>query len=313
MLGVMNEKPLVSIVCTTYNQEKYIIQTLDGIISQCCDFKYEIIVHDDASSDSTVSIVKDYEKRYPELIKAIYQIDNQYSIERIRPFESCISIASGKYIAICEGDDYWVDANKLQAQVDLLENHEDIALVHSNCYDLDNDSSHLSKSGVPKSDVDFHSLVKVNSIRTMTIMVRKNDVKQYLDENRKIIANWMLADWPLWLYLSTKGKVFKLEAYTSVYRVLNNSASHFISRAGYYAFANDTLIARKHIIEKYALNDTAAWRILADSFVLKAIYPYDFQNKELVEHSSILFKMIYSLSKFFPLYKLHMLKNRKNS
>jgi glycosyltransferase involved in cell wall biosynthesis len=113
----------VSIICTTFNHEKYISTALDGFLSQRTNFPFEIIVHDDASADGTRSIVAAYAKRYPRLVKPIFQTENQYSKGGFKPAFFAMKLATGSFFAICEGDDYWIDRNKLQMQIDALETH----------------------------------------------------------------------------------------------------------------------------------------------------------------------------------------------
>ncbi len=122
--------PLVSVSVITYNHEKYIRQCLDGILMQDVNFPYEILVHDDASPDGTADIIREYEMKYPGIIKPIYQTENQYSQGKtVSKFNW--DRARGKYLAFCEGDDYWTDPGKLQKQVDFLETHpEYIATAH---------------------------------------------------------------------------------------------------------------------------------------------------------------------------------------
>src|SRR5690554_6640453 len=121
--------PLVSICCATFNQASFISQAIESFLSQKTSFKFEIIIHDDASTDGTASIVKKYEQEHPNLIKAIYQKKNQYS-QGIKPWPNFVfPIARGKYIALCEGDDYWTDPFKLQKQVDFLEANMDVSLT----------------------------------------------------------------------------------------------------------------------------------------------------------------------------------------
>ncbi len=112
---------MVSIVCDAYNHEKYIADALEGFVMQKTNFAFEILVHDDASTDRTAEIIRDYEKRYPNLIKPIYETENLYSkqdgsLERIQ-----FGRVKGKYTAMCEGDDYWTDPLKLQKQFDAME------------------------------------------------------------------------------------------------------------------------------------------------------------------------------------------------
>lgn len=113
--------PIVSVICTTYNQKDYIEKALSSIVSQKTSFLFEVIVHDDASTDGTSDIIKEFEREYPELVKPIYEFENQYS-QGINIFlECCLPYCNGKYIAICEGDDYWIDDHKLQKQYDIME------------------------------------------------------------------------------------------------------------------------------------------------------------------------------------------------
>jgi len=116
----------VSIICNTFNHEDYIKDALNGFVMQKCNFKYEILIHDDASTDETPSIIREYQKKYPEIIFPIYQTENQYSkkISITKTYQ--IPRAKGKYIAICEGDDFWTDEYKLQKQYDAMEKHPNI-------------------------------------------------------------------------------------------------------------------------------------------------------------------------------------------
>lgn len=118
----MNDDIMVSIYCMAYNHEKYIRQTFEGFLKQNTDFKYEVIVHDDASTDKTAEIIREYEEKYPDIFKAIYQKENQYS-KGIKVFDTFIApVIKGRYVAVCEGDDFWTDAEKLKLQVEFWKN-----------------------------------------------------------------------------------------------------------------------------------------------------------------------------------------------
>ena len=113
-------------MCNAYNHEQYIRSALEGFVMQKTTFPYEVLVHDDASTDKTADIIREYQKKYPEIIKPIYETENQYSkgdgsLDRIQ-----YGRVKGKYIALCEGDDYWTDPLKLQKQYDVLESNPDI-------------------------------------------------------------------------------------------------------------------------------------------------------------------------------------------
>lgn len=116
----------VSVICNAFNHEKYIEDALQGFVSQNTSFSFEILIHDDASTDKTASIIKKYEELYPELIKPIYQKENQYSqgVNITNTFQ--LPRAKGKYVALCEGDDYWINRDKLQMQYDEMEKNPDI-------------------------------------------------------------------------------------------------------------------------------------------------------------------------------------------
>lgn len=113
----------VSVVCNAYNHEAYIRDALEGFVMQKTTFPFEVLVHDDASTDNTASIIREYEAKYPEIIKPIYETENQYSKNDGSLGRIQYGRVKGKYIAICEGDDYWTDPLKLQKQYDCLEAH----------------------------------------------------------------------------------------------------------------------------------------------------------------------------------------------
>lgn len=126
----MNEdrKPLVSILCITYNHERYIGDAIEGFLKQETDFSFEIIVQDDASIDKTADIIREYEKKYPKIIKPIYNKENQYSKCPSSIILPLLKASKGKYIAFCEGDDYWTDPLKLQKQIKEMKKHPECLL-----------------------------------------------------------------------------------------------------------------------------------------------------------------------------------------
>lgn len=127
----MPKEIMVSIECTSYNHEDFIAEALDSMLMQRTDFAYEILIHDDASTDRTAEIIRSYEQKYPEIIKPIYQTENQYSKDVLVELFN-LERAKGKYMAVCEGDDYWTDPYKLQKQVDYMEAHPECSMcVHA--------------------------------------------------------------------------------------------------------------------------------------------------------------------------------------
>ena len=123
------EQIKVSVLCVAYNHEPFIEDAITGFLMQETNFAFEVIIHDDASTDSTADIIREYQARYPSIIKPIYQTENQYSKGRFKPTLYMQKVVKGKFMAICEGDDYWIAANKLQKQLDICEKDRSISFV----------------------------------------------------------------------------------------------------------------------------------------------------------------------------------------
>lgn len=124
-------RPMVSVVCTAFNQDAYIDDAIKGFLIQETTFPFEVIIHDDASTDRTADKIRAFQQRYPNIIKGIYQRENQHSKGR-RPLLHTFQMSCGKYIAICEGDDFWISETKLQRQYEAMVEHPDISIcIHS--------------------------------------------------------------------------------------------------------------------------------------------------------------------------------------
>lgn len=171
----MNDKlPLLSIVCPTYNHERFIAQTLDGFVMQKTRFRFEIIVHDDASTDGTAARVKQYEAKYPDLFSNIYQTENQFSKEISNVMRNIMSAARGKYIALCEGDDYWTDAYKLEKQVSFLEQNPDFIATFHNVSTIDDSNRFVENVYLEsrKSDMTIDDLGAGDYLKTCSLVFR---------------------------------------------------------------------------------------------------------------------------------------------
>lgn len=129
------KNPFVSISCITYNQENYIANTIEYFLNQNVDFHVEILIHDDASTDNTQNIIKEYTAKYPHIIKPVLQKENQFS-KGARCIHATYNFnrSKGKYVGTCEGDDYWIDPNKLRKQVEFLEANKDFSLCSHEVY-----------------------------------------------------------------------------------------------------------------------------------------------------------------------------------
>ena len=221
----MEERPLVSIHCLTFNQAPYIRQCLDGFVIQKTNFPFEAIVHDDASTDGTAEIIKEYAEKYPNIIKPILEKENQYTKIGFSGIEQLMSEKEqGKYIAICEGDDYWTDSHKLQKQVDFLESHPDYGLHYTQAYQLNQQTGEKTIGWAKQSDFE-HAILTDSPIITLCACYRK----ELLDDYETVVQpkkDWLMSDYPKWLYIAQKSNILFDPAITGVYRQLTESASH---------------------------------------------------------------------------------------
>lgn len=219
----------VSICCLAYNHELYITDCLEGILKQKTTFIFELLIHDDASTDRTAEIIREYEKKYPEIIKPIYQTENQYSKSKGVSVKFQFPRVKGKYISICEGDDYWTDSYKLQKQFDFLEKNEDYGLVYTE-YDtlyqstqkIDENCFKRITASYPNTFEDF--LINSWFIPPVTWFFRSSILDQFYLNFK---SSYVVGDLPLLLTVSAYYKVGYLNDSTAIYRVLKSSASHF--------------------------------------------------------------------------------------
>ena len=209
----------ISIICNAYNHAKYIRDTLDGFVMQKTDFKFEILIHDDASTDETADIIREYEAKYPDIIKPIYQKENQYSKDVWITDVFQLRRSKGKYIALCEGDDYWTDPDKLQKQYDALESHPDVDIcVHASTLINASDGS-VNGTVDHGSEMTIIPVEKViegggSFVSTNSILVRR----EILTERRKFVDVCPL-DYTYQISGSLKGGMLYLPDNMSVYRV----------------------------------------------------------------------------------------------
>ena len=230
---------VVSIWCLAYNHEKYIRTALEGFVMQKTNFKYEIIIHDDASTDRTTEIIKEYELKYPDIIKPIYSKENKYSKGADRIHSELLKKSNGRYIAYCEGDDYWIDENKLQTQVNILESNNDVVLCTHKVECVKENDDVLGKF-IP----NFNSKEKINQNNFAKIIFNKNTYPfhtcSYLLKREvllsEIFQNLMHAQHynaDMWIMLTTLslGNVYYIDKVMSRRRMLtdNNYNNRFNS------------------------------------------------------------------------------------
>lgn len=215
----MKEEIKVSIICNVFNHEKYIRDALEGFVSQKTSFLFEVLIHDDASTDRSADIIHEYEVNYPDLIKPIYQTQNQYSRGGgiTRRFQT--PRARGKYIAICEGDDYWTDQYKLQKQYDFLENNPEYSMCTCSAVWLDMRTmkqENLCATATDR-DVELEEIILEPNGRVFqyaSIFARCEVFRTLPEWTRK----FRVGDLPLEMYAATCGKIRMLADSMVVYR-----------------------------------------------------------------------------------------------
>ena len=223
--GEKDTRPImVSIRCSTYNHERYIRDALEGFVMQKANFRFEAIVHDDVSTDGTAAIIREYAEKYPDIIKPIYETENQYSKHDGSLNRIMNAHMRGKYIAVCEGDDYWTDPYKLQKQVDFLENNPGFTMVwHDACVET---NGKIIKQ-LNRYDKDCESAISeiiFNGglfIPTASILVKKDMLVNLPDISVR-------CDYTIQMYSAYMGKVYYMKDPMCVYRY--NSAGSWTSR-----------------------------------------------------------------------------------
>ncbi len=277
-----NNKLLVSINCITFNHEKYIKEALESFLMQKTNFEYEILIHDDASTDNTADIIRKYEKKYPDIIKPIYQEENQYSkkVNISKNFQ--YPRAKGKYIAICEGDDYWTDPNKLQKQVDFLESNPEFGFVHCNFDKLYNKTGRIRKSANYINAKRFSSqdqifigmLLNTYSIGTLTVMARKDLlIESYGSID---LSTHLMGDLPTWLEISQKTKFHFIQDSVGAYRKVSGSASN--TESTYHQFIDSGLRIRLEFAKRNSVSNRIV-EILEKSYY-KNLFVLAFRSKD---------------------------------
>lgn len=217
----------VSVYCLVYNHEKYLRDALEGFVKQKTTFKYEVFVHDDASTDGSAEIIKEYATKYPNIIKPIFQKQNQYS-QKVKIVKTFIyPHISGKYIAACEGDDYWTDEYKLQYQYEVMEAHPECSICshYARVVEMDNkalvrfspDKRYNACEGV--MDKELQMDISMNDMFQLSSDFMRRSVYDKYTENRPEFANKMLVgDTPLLLFFAKYGSLYFIDREMSVYR-----------------------------------------------------------------------------------------------
>ena len=210
---------MVTIRCCTFNHEPYIRDCLEGFVMQKTNFRFEAIVHDDASTDGTAAIIKEYAVKYPDIIKPILETENQYSKHDGSLGRIMNEHTHGKYVAYCEGDDYWIDPLKLQKQVDFLESHPDYSMCWTNAYIETNGKKEPYKRYPKDQQSPMEDIIEKGGdfIPTCSIVVRTACYFAMPQEAK----GYFCGDYPLQMWCAYYGKVYYIKNLTCVYRFMS--------------------------------------------------------------------------------------------
>jgi glycosyltransferase involved in cell wall biosynthesis len=210
----------VSICTITYNHGSYIKEAIESFLNQKTDFEYEIIISDDCSTDNTLDIIESYALKNPGKFRIIKHDQN---IGMIPNFKEAIDACRGDYVAICEGDDYWIDMNKLQRQVDILDSHPEYSICFHKArllFDRVEPFDFGDINAVTKEVSSFTDLVNGNYIHTPTVVYRNHLFGKYPEKFLK----YKFGDWPLHLLNAEKGNIYFIPEELAVYRITNAGA-----------------------------------------------------------------------------------------
>lgn len=238
-LDKMENLPLLSVCMVSYNQEQYIKEALDSVLIQKTNFKYEVIISDDCSKDNTLAILTEYKNKYPNIVKVVTGEKNLgYPNNQRRSLEN----AKGKYIALCDGDDYWTDAYKLQKQVDYLESHPECAICFHNVMHI-YDGTTSGRSLL--NPLDFPSDLTAEDVISRKWFLATNS--EVFRRDYLFFPEWwdsvLHIDYVLNLLVSFKGNLHYMPDVMSVYRhtSISVNAQHSDGEWGYMLFHSKTM------------------------------------------------------------------------
>lgn len=273
------DNPMVSILTVTFNHDKYIKDALNSFLKQETSFPFEIIVHDDASQDNTKKIVKEYEAKFPHIIKPIYQKENQYSKGITNPACFILPKTKGRYIAVCDGDDYWTGTSKLEQQVTFLEKNKKYSMVYHNSYVVDENSN-------------------------ITVKKRSTNLKDYNQEEMLLGEGFILTNTMMFRnFASSVWKDFSLK-YAKMYNG-DMALIHKLGFIGECKYMDDVDYAA------YRVHSNGVWSSINETTKLQNMYQSKIKiKKNLNSFPKIQKKMSAIISKHFAVSLTRIMKQK---
>jgi glycosyltransferase involved in cell wall biosynthesis len=284
---VNTENILVSVICDVYNHEPYLRDCLEGFVMQQTNFQYEILIHDDASTDNSVKIIQEYVDKYPHLFKPIYQTVNQYSqgVGIWRDIQ--MPRANGKYIAICEGDDYWTDPLKLQKQVDFMETNPEYGLCYTDYNRLEDATQTLTESMFERQmqyrPISYEQhLLKPGYLAPMTWLYRHELMNLIAKAN--VHTDGTYAYMLEFLYNS---KVAYIPQVTAVYRSHAGSTSSPIGDKALFRYTIGVFRTQIHYTQKYSCSEELKHKVLMRGYLSKLPIAIMAENEDFLREAKM--------------------------
>lgn len=253
---------MVSVCCLAFNHEKYLRQCIEGFVRQKTTFPFEVLIHDDASTDGTTYIILEYQRKYPQIIKPIFQKENQHNKGKRLPDiyrEFIYPRVSGKYIAYCEGDDFWKSENKLQMQFEVMESHSECNLCLHKVRTTSEDGKPAKETypGVPvtegwiEQDAFLKGLTDGRFFHTSSFMCRTEMIQELCREIPAFYKISYVDDVPLLLYAGVRGGIYYIDEELTCYR--RNSIGSWTENRE--KNINKIIAFKKEIIQMYEYYD----------------------------------------------------------
>lgn len=283
-------EPLVSVSMITYNHAAYIAQAIEEVLQQTTNFPFELVIGEDCSTDGTREIVFEYQKKHPNIIRVIASNNNVGAMKNgLRNVKAC----RGKYIAFCEGDDYWQSPHKLQKQADYLESHPKCGLVFSDYDFYYNKTKKIAKrvnysKGIrPPMNLTIEQAIGPEGgvIRTCTIMVRKTLLEQVIEGDPYLHQNemFLMGDIQLFAELTLISEVSYLPESLATYRIHDESATRSRDQRKTALFCKSACEIKLYLCNKHKLSEHIQREVELDWCESSLRVAFHTRNKELAD------------------------------
>lgn len=293
----MNKKPLVTITCVAYNEADYIRRTLDGFVMQKTNFPFIALVHDDVSTDNTAEIIMEYAQKYPDIIVPIIDKENLFSQKKLEStMNQHIAKTECKYVAICEGDDWWIDPYKLQKQVDYMESHPDCVMCYTDCQFYYESNNSIDKTGisanVSRADSFSKQMIHALYLAPMTWLVKRELHGSY--------DNYTDNHFAMSLDLYQNGNVHFLPDITAVYCVRGGTVANQGDAKKVWRYVKGIHNTKLEYLEKYGAPKDLLQSVLIKDYMQVLPEAIEAGDHEFIKETQEYFKNNFDVD-FFQL------------